>query len=92
MDIAGAVEEHVDGADLLRQRLDRGVVGDIEAARRDPRRLGELRELADIDVGGNHLGPFGGKGESRGAPDARPAAVTRAFLPASLPLIHFLPG
>ena len=74
MDEARAVEQHVEGADLLRQRLDLGSIGDVETACRDPGRLGELGKLADIDVGRDDLGPFGSEGQSGGTPDSRTRA------------------
>ena len=70
MDDAGAVEQHVDAADLVDRRLDRVGRKHVEDARGDAGRAVELVELFGIDVGRDHLGAGIDKGMDRSAADA----------------------
>ncbi|MNT40165.1 hypothetical protein D3C72_1764620 [compost metagenome] len=70
MDHAGAVEQHVDMADLC-HRLVHGLGGEhVEHPRRHAGHAIEFGQLAGIDVGGDHLGPGGHEGLDRGAANA----------------------
>ena len=86
MDEAGAIEQHVDGAQLLRERGDLRFIGDVETADRD-QRIGERGKLVLGDVGRQHARPFGGKSERRRPADPlrRPPSPARVYLRAVPP-------
>src|SRR5690606_28483084 len=70
VDEAGAVEQHVDGAELGRGVADGTGVQDVEQAGADPRDAVQLRQLGGIDVGGDHRGTLARERLGRGAADA----------------------
>ena len=70
VDDAGAVEEHVDAADLADGLGHLLVVEDVEDAGRDARHAVELGELFGVDVGGDDGGAGLGERLDRGAADA----------------------
>ncbi|MHC2795113.1 hypothetical protein ACVINZ_004125 [Mesorhizobium jarvisii] len=70
MDKAGAVEQHVDAADLGEGGVDRLVVQHIELAGLDPRRLGKFGEKRLVDVGGVDGGSSLGEGQRARLADA----------------------
>ena len=57
----GAVEQDVDGTELVGQGGDRDAVPHIEPTRRD-KGLGEIGELVLGDVGREDIRPLGGEG------------------------------
>src|SRR5690606_2375684 len=70
MDHAGAVEQHVDAADLGDGLLHRGSGKHVEQAGGDAGHAIKLGELGGIDVGGDHPGAGPGKGFHRGPANA----------------------
>jgi len=64
MDKAGAVEQHIERAELVGQRRDCPFIGHVEMTRRD-QSIGEQGELVLGDVGGQHARPLGGKSQCR---------------------------
>ena len=86
MDEAGAVDQHVDGADLLLRRGDRGEIQHVQAARRHVGGLQRAQHL-HVDVGGDDIRPLGGEPLRVARPMPCAAAVTRIFLPFKRPLM-----
>src|SRR5690606_34651650 len=82
--IAGTVEQNVDGADLLCQRDDIVLPGDVQAAGRCASQAGKRRL---IEVGGDYRGTLGKKSFCCSRPMPWPAAVMTAVLPAKRPSI-----
>ena len=64
MDKAGAVEQHVDGAELVRQGSDRAFIGYIQMTSGD-QRLGERQQLVLGNVCGQHARSLGGESQCR---------------------------
>ena len=86
MDEAGAVEQHVDRADLGDRRVDGGVVEHIELARRDIGLPGELGERRLVDVGRDDLGAGAGEGEHARLADPLPGRRDQhCLVPRDLP-------
>ena len=87
VDKAGAIEEHVNGAELVGQGSNLGFVRHIEMTGRD-QRIGERRELVLGDVGRQHACAFGRKSQRRRPTDPLPRRRhQRAF--AREPSRHF---
>ena len=86
---AGAVEQHVDGADVARERIDRRCVGDVEQARFDRLVRGGQFARASFALMSVAItrAPSAANASAVARPMPWPAAVTSARLPFSLLLI-----
>ncbi|MNL56729.1 hypothetical protein D3C87_1802420 [compost metagenome] len=70
MNETGAVEEHIDLADLGDQRLDGAGIEHVEPVRFDSGFGSERCERFDVDIGGMHFRARLGEGKCGGAADA----------------------
>ncbi len=86
---SGAVEQHVDRADVTRQRIDRRCVGHVEQARFDRRVRGRQFAQACFALMSVAMtrAPSAANASAVARPMPWPAAVTSARLPFSLLLI-----